>query len=77
MMHAVGTEDVESAGEGTKGLAKDHQHRPIVYLYLGEFRLEVVSDEDGRMEYTCNIVYTHDGIKVCVLVFGLPVLLGL
>eukprot|EP00698_Gefionella_okellyi_P011306 TRINITY_DN2976_c0_g2_i2.p1 TRINITY_DN2976_c0_g2~~TRINITY_DN2976_c0_g2_i2.p1 ORF type:complete len:168 (+),score=28.05 TRINITY_DN2976_c0_g2_i2:29-505(+) len=45
MMHAVGTEDVETAGEG-------------------EFRLEVVTDKDGEMHFTCNIVYLHDGVKL-------------
>jgi hypothetical protein len=30
----------------------------------GEFRLEALSDRDGRMEYTVNIVYIQGGIKM-------------
>eukprot|EP00697_Spironema_sp_BW2_P003631 gnl/Spiro4/14831_TR7996_c0_g1_i1.p1 gnl/Spiro4/14831_TR7996_c0_g1~~gnl/Spiro4/14831_TR7996_c0_g1_i1.p1 ORF type:complete len:211 (+),score=28.91 gnl/Spiro4/14831_TR7996_c0_g1_i1:61-693(+) len=45
MMHAVGREDVEQAGEG-------------------EFRLLIHSDLDGKLEYTCNVLYIHDGIKL-------------
>ena len=30
----------------------------------GEFRLQAVSDKDGRMEYTVNIVYIHQGVKL-------------
>lgn len=30
----------------------------------GEFRLEVLSDRDGRMEFTVNIVYLHVGVKL-------------
>eukprot|EP00761_Pharyngomonas_kirbyi_P012587 gb/GECH01012614.1/.p1 GENE.gb/GECH01012614.1/~~gb/GECH01012614.1/.p1 ORF type:complete len:211 (+),score=24.26 gb/GECH01012614.1/:1-633(+) len=30
----------------------------------GEYRLEVVSDEDGRQEYSCNVVYIQGGVKL-------------
>lgn len=30
----------------------------------GEFRLEIVSDRDGRMEFTVNIVYIQGGVKL-------------
>nr|QRZ58749.1 general secretion pathway protein EL3 [Malawimonas jakobiformis] len=53
LMHAVGTEDYESAGEG-------------------EFRLDVLVDDDSavRLEYTCNVVYTHDGVKLTLAPVG-------
>lgn len=32
----------------------------------GEFRLEVMSERDGRMEFTVNIVYIQGGVKLTV-----------
>jgi hypothetical protein len=32
----------------------------------GEFRLEVMTDKDGRLEYTVNIIYIQGGIKLTI-----------
>ncbi len=32
----------------------------------GEFRLEVLTDRDGRMEFTVNIVYIQGGVKLTI-----------
>ena len=45
LMHAVGREDVEKAGEG-------------------EFRLEVATELDGNIEFSCNVVYIQGGVKL-------------
>ncbi|KAL0484788.1 hypothetical protein AKO1_003705 [Acrasis kona] len=32
----------------------------------GEFRLEVINERDGRMEFTVNIVYIQGGVKLTI-----------
>jgi hypothetical protein len=33
-------------------------------LKLGEFRLEIISDPDGRLEFTVNVIYIQGNGKL-------------
>ena len=81
LMHAVGTEDYESAGEGEFRLDVLVDNEDDTAAATGTDALQQASaarDEQPqpqqrrglRLEYTCNVVYTHDGVKLTLAPVG-------